>query len=132
MKSYESLKFLGEQHVLVFENEILRDLWVEELIGQISDGMWENTTNSCWAFWYNIKVELGEKNEFLNEYGYDFVGDRNIKANFGFARLIPYVGDRMIEIGLKYDSDYNEKKLRQDLKKISNLIKSKCSKLKVA
>ena len=117
---------------LVFENEILKNLWEEELTGQISDGMWENTANSAWQFWCSVETEVGNKNEFITSQNYFSEFPYNIKTNFGFTRLIPYVGDRMVDMGKKYDPEYNEKKLRKDLQTISKLLKSQIVSKKIA
>lgn len=122
MTDYRILKVQGESWNLTFTNPILVELWNEELSGQISDGMWENTSNSGWPFWCSVKVSIGEENKLIRDDGTNYWA-HNIKRNFGFTRLIPYVGDRMVEIGLKYDPKYNEKKLRKDLQLISKVIK---------
>lgn len=116
------LRFHAESWNLTFNNPILVALWNEELTGQISDGYWENTNNSGWPFWCELKVDLGEENKLSRNDG-NTCWHFNFKRNFGFTRLIPYVGDRMVEIGLKYDPKYNEKKLRKDLQLISKVIK---------
>ena len=109
---------------LVFENEILKQLWDEELTGQISDGMWEDTPNSAWPFWCNIETRVGDKNELVNNSSCSKVYLlQDVKRNFGFTRLIKYIGDEMIEIGKRFDPLYDEKRLRKDLQTISKTIK---------
>ena len=122
MTNYKLLIERGKEWNLTFDNPILVDLWNEELRGQISDGYWENTKNSGWPFWCSINVSVGEENKFIRDDGGNYLY-HGIKRNFGFIRLIPYVGDRMVEIGLKHDPEYNEKKLRKDLQLISKIIK---------
>ena len=119
---YYELK--AKSFILVFENEILKALWDEELTGQISDGMWENTPNSAWPFWCSIKTKVGKNNKLIstNNCSNDYTF-YNIKRNFGFTRLIKYVGDEMVEIGKRFDPSYNEKRLRKDLQTISKTIK---------
>lgn len=71
-------------------------LWEYELIGQLSDGMWENTKPyDHWEFWSDLKSMVG------NNTGVK-VKDTYIHPaynGYNFSRLIEYVGDRMLCIG---------------------------------
>ena len=46
--------------IITFRNQQLLDLWVNEMSGQISDGMWENSSNTEWL-WRNVLLRLGEE-----------------------------------------------------------------------
>lgn len=109
---------MGEQTIFTFKNETQRDLWEHELTGQISDGMWENTLNTGWTYWCNVKSEIGTETKLNGQHPY-----MNIKFNFGFTRLIKYVLEDMLEIGQKYNPNYTEKDLRKDLREISAAMK---------
>ena len=92
-------------------------LWQEELTGQISDGMWENDPRSCWRQWCAADVAVGTPGTV----GYA------PKRGFAFAKLIPIIGDRMVEIGRSVEGpSYDEACLRRDLKEISKAIRTTC------
>jgi hypothetical protein len=105
---------LDTSTIITFKDPIEKALFDEELTGQISDGMWENTRNTEWL--WAAKTQLGDSNaiSFHSYHG---------KTGFRFASLIEHVGDRMIEVGKRFDPDYNEKKLRKNLRNISKIIK---------
>ncbi|MFA5999367.1 MAG: hypothetical protein WC783_00100 [Candidatus Paceibacterota bacterium] len=48
--------------ILIFTDSRLLRLWKEELIGQLSDGYWENRDAANWL-WQNTYAFLGNKNE---------------------------------------------------------------------
>jgi hypothetical protein len=84
-------------------------LWVNELSGQISDGMWENSRPyDHWKFWCRLDVRFGEVASFNR--GGEWVG----KYNYNFANLYKYVGDRMLAIGrmAKAGADPNDRSIR--------------------
>jgi len=116
---HKRLRTAGENIIIKFKNQIQMCLWNDMLTGQISDGMWENTSNTGWQFWCNAKSELNENVPT------HIVGNRtwNVKYNFNFLALIEYVGDEMLEMGKKYDPNYDLKKLRQDLREIKTALK---------
>lgn len=69
-----------------------RAVWTEEIVGQLSDGMWENTSpHDHWKFWNGLKVAEGEPCVTSNTCPR--------KNNYGLTRLIPIIGDRMVAIG---------------------------------
>lgn len=90
-------------------------LWNNELTGQISDGMWENTyPYDHWEFWCKTKaVYHPTDNNLVTNESYKIR-----KNNYGFIRLIPYVGYRMLEDGRKINSSYTLKNLKDDMKLI--------------
>ncbi|MFA6510124.1 MAG: hypothetical protein WCV62_06725 [Candidatus Peribacteraceae bacterium] len=70
-------------------------LWVSELLGQLSDGMWENSNpHDHWKFWHQGEVlytpDAPVSTIELENYAYPK------KVAYGFSRLIPIVGDRML------------------------------------
>jgi len=66
-------------------------LWVTELAGQISDGMWENSgPRDHWKFWCNLTVVPGDVASL------DTCGEWVRKNAYNFAGLYEYVGDRML------------------------------------
>jgi hypothetical protein len=70
-------------------------IWIAELTGQMSDGMWENTTPyGHWRFWSDCEVQLGDENKVETDMPWAIK-----KAGYNFGALIPYVGDRMIAYG---------------------------------
>ncbi|AEO93909.1 gp666 [Bacillus phage G] len=111
------LRETGKNTTLVFENEAMEILWKKELVGQISDGYWENTQNSGWQFWCNVNTTVGSENKLIGKIPYD------IKRNFGFTRLIPYVGDRMVEVIQGVHPGATEKDVRKYLQLISKTLK---------
>lgn len=83
--------------VITFRTQQLYDLWVNEMSGQISDGMWENSNRTEWI-WRNVYVQLGDvtkvevtstwdirrKSFGMTKELWDVVGDRILDEN-GFA-----------------------------------------------
>ena len=102
---------------LIFTKKTQVALFNEELIGQISDGMWENTRNTDWLWMGDVKAEVGEVASIITS------ANRG-KVNYRFTALIEYVGDRMMEICKAIDPNYSEKDLKADLSAISKVIKS--------
>lgn len=117
----EHLTKLGELTSFTFKNQIQKDLWDEELTGQISDGMWENNSKNSWQFWTSVNSTVNTEKATHIESKMSYLPD--IKYAFQFTALIEYVGDRMIEIGKKYNPNYNEKLLRKDLAEIKKAMK---------
>jgi len=69
-------------------------LWDHEIMGQISDGYWENTKpHNHWEFWGNLKTKKGKPE--VQSTGWAS------KKNYAIANssLISIVGDRMINKG---------------------------------
>lgn len=83
--------------IITFRTQQLYDLWVNEMQGQISDGMWENSRHTDWL-WKNTYVRLGDETKVevsnkwsigkksfgMNKELWDIIGDRIIAEN-GFA-----------------------------------------------
>lgn len=87
------------QTIITFRNQQLLDLWVNEMSGQISDGMWENSSNTEWL-WRNVLLRLGEetKVESIAPVG---------RRSFGMSpELWSCVGDRILdENGFESEKD---------------------------
>ena len=65
-------------------------LWVCELLGQISDGMWENTCPlDHYKFWCCMDVQIGDESKVTSTAWCR-------KNGYNFAALFPIVGDRML------------------------------------
>jgi hypothetical protein len=65
-------------------------LWMWEIKGQLSDGMWENTRpfNHC-SFWFNLKVKVGPS--AVNSTNYC------VKKTYNIGGLKQHVGGRMLK-----------------------------------
>jgi hypothetical protein len=91
------MKPIKTPHVLTLTSPSAVSLWKGEFLGQLSDGMWENTRPlDHWRFWHHCDVVLGAVNNL------DFALDnweRPRKVGYNFAALIPIVGDRMLKCG---------------------------------
>lgn len=78
------------QTIITFRNQQLLDLWVNEMSGQISDGMWENSRNTEWL-WRNVLLRGGEetKVETIAPVG---------RRSFGMSsELWSVIGDRILD-----------------------------------
>jgi hypothetical protein len=102
-----------------FRNQAQVILWQEELCGQLSDGMWENSRphdhykRPCAAVVTCNPWQPAGRN-FYHEKHY----------NFASKMLVDCVGERMIQLvstGLKMD--YTLKDLRKDLRDMSDIYK---------
>ena len=85
--------------IITFRNQQLLDLWVNEMSGQISDGMWENSRNTEWL-WRNVFLRLGEETK-VETIG--IIGRRS----FGMtSELWSVIGDRIMdENGFETEKD---------------------------
>jgi len=69
-------------------------LWNWEFTGQISDGMWENTTpHDHWKVWCNLEAKIGKARRSKNTQYHIY------KAGYNLGALKQYVGDRMLAYG---------------------------------
>jgi len=80
---------------IIHLNKVAAALWKHELLGQLSDGMWENDRNSDWRLWFSTRVELTAPGSERVE-----VGSRNPlphrKTSFRFSALKEYILDRLL------------------------------------
>lgn len=91
-----------------------------ELKGQISDGMWENTNpQNHWEAWSNAKVIVDPQNP-----GRNF---RAVKDNYQLnsKNLLEVVGDRMVDdVKKETGKDYGEKAMMKDLADLRKIFKT--------
>jgi hypothetical protein len=96
---------------IYFKNEIQKAIWVQEILGQISDGEWENSIND-WEFWYRlvpvINNTLGWRATRRPQEGDEW--PRN------YSRLD--LGS-MKQIGIDIDPNYTDEQFYTDLNEIS-------------
>lgn len=89
-KMMEKLDEVTNKNTIYFPTYSAIALWKMELLGQFSDGMWENTRPyDHWQAWSNMKVELGSPRR-AHEYSV-------LKDSYNIGALKPIVGDRMLK-----------------------------------
>lgn len=78
--------------IITFRNQQLFDLWINEMSGQISDGMWENSRHTEWL-WRNVLLRIGDETKV------EVVNAWNIgRKSFGMSgELWDIIGDRIME-----------------------------------
>ena len=101
--------------VIVFRTQQLMDLWVNEMQGQISDGMWENCRKTDWL-WRNEAHILGEKTEVKVVYSWQ-VGKKNYPLT---KQLWECVGERILEENGFADKKEATKAWKEILEAIQN------------
>lgn len=83
----------AKKNLFMFRTKAMEDLWNNELVGQISDGAWENSSNNSWEFWGNLPTSVGGKTALRAG------TDELIRKSFDFAgELYDVIGDRMLKI----------------------------------
>lgn len=78
--------------IITFRTQQLFDLWVNEMSGQISDGMWENSPRTEWL-WRDAMVRLGNETK-VEVLGHYVVGRKSFGMN---GELWSVVGDRIMD-----------------------------------
>lgn len=58
LKIREHNNYAKSSHTFVFPNYGEALLWIDEFLGQISDGKYENTSNTKWKWFHDLKVEV--------------------------------------------------------------------------
>lgn len=83
------------QGKIIFLTSSQLALWQCEILGQLSDGMWENSRPSDhWQFWHRLDADIGmEPHVVMTGFG----GPR--RSGYVLTSLIEYVGERMVNIG---------------------------------
>ena len=97
-------------------------LWEKEILGQLSDGMWENSRpHDHWRYWSRLDSEVRAGICALT----GSMGGPQ-KTCYNLSALIPFIGDRMLKIGqdIVGEENYGKKELKQDLKYIRQAMKS--------
>jgi len=73
-------------HTMILESASAVALWHNEISGQISDGMWENSRPfNHWQFWCRLNVVSGETTEFIRTK--DLTGTWLTKRSYAISRL---------------------------------------------
>ena len=108
--------------ILSVRNEVQAALWENEIMGQISDGMWENTQPyDHYEAWCDAEVVVADPDMKL---GRNFFVQ---KDNYSLTTVIQYVGDRMIrEVGRDTGIVLTEKGLRAELVDLKKIMKTHC------
>ena len=78
--------------IITFRTQQLFDLWVNEMSGQISDGMWENSSRTEWL-WRNVILRLGNETK-VEVLGHYVVGRKSFGMN---GELWSVIGDRIMD-----------------------------------
>lgn len=80
--------------IITFRNQQLLDLWINEMSGQISDGMWENSRGTEWL-WKSTWVQLGNETRVECRFSYCPGG---MKKSYPLTKeLWDVVGDRILD-----------------------------------
>lgn len=108
------------KYALVVRNEAQKILFDEELMGQLSDGMWENTRPfDHWKVWADCDVVVAGPDD---EVGRTFYA---AKSNYNFTSrdLLDVVGDRMLEYVQQVDPSYTKERMLEDLKDLKQIVR---------
>lgn len=109
--------------VLAVRNAAQKVLWEEELLGQISDGMWENVgPRDHYRDWMDVTVIVAP----TGHVGRNFHADKD-NYNFANTEFISIVGDRMltaVQAHLGASNHYTMRDLRTDLKDLKTVIRT--------
>lgn len=84
-------QFANVKGTIYLPTKTAKAIWDKEITGQLSDGMWENSTpQNHWRFWTSLESAFGSPGrvEANEEYS----------KGYNLSSLIPYVGDRMISV----------------------------------
>lgn len=78
--------------IITFRTQQLYDLWVNEMSGQISDGMWENSSRTEWI-WRDAMLRLGSETK-VEVYNKWTIGRKSFGMN---GELWSVIGDRIMD-----------------------------------
>lgn len=113
-----SCKKADVKTIITFRNEQLLNLWINEMQGQISDGMWENSRHTDWL-WKDVWYQLGTMTKVEVNYSYH-IGKKSYPL---VKELWDVIGYRMWgerdETGAGYKT---EKEVRAAWKEINEAI----------
>jgi hypothetical protein len=87
----------GTTGTIYFNNLSQLALWDAELVGQLSDGIWEHISpRDHWKFWSDIRAAVDREGppRVVTNYLTQIK-----RRNYAFNRLYAYVGDRMLAYG---------------------------------
>ena len=99
--------------VIVFRTQRLLDLFKKVMLGQISDGMWENSRDTDWL-WRNAAYVLGNETKVVVSYSF-VIGKKNFMIN---SSLWDCIGERILK-ELEYSS---KKEVYADWREIAEAI----------
>lgn len=101
--------------VIVFRTQRLLDLFLKEMQGQISDGMWENSRDTDWL-WRNVACVLGNETRVIVASSF-VIGKKDFMIN---STLWNCIGERILK-----ELDYSSKKeVYADWKEIAEAIRN--------
>lgn len=108
---------------IVMPNERLAVLWVDELLGQLSDGAWENYWAGrldSWQDYYALRITIDEDASypvFRHSRIEDDLPDFLARRDRHDDDLVDVIGERMAEYVQEYGyPDYDEEDVRDDLR----------------
>jgi hypothetical protein len=124
---YRPIPTVNENEKFVFRNQQMKDLWDEELTGQLSDGMWENSWKgdhfNDYHYWCSLKTEIGPETKVITDRPKRFRCFISYNSTF----LLDCIGDRMLKIVQKTEPDATMKTVRAYNTEIANAVrKVKC------
>lgn len=103
-----------------FRNQAQVTLWQEELCGQLSDGVWENSRP---REHYKRPCAAMVTCDIFKPLGKNF--DHSRAYNFASKMLVDCVGERMCEhVSKALKKPYSLKELRKDLRDMSKIFKT--------
>jgi hypothetical protein len=75
-------------------------LWKFEVVGQLSDGHWENATpNDHWKFWHDLVPVLLEDSSADSHVELNAIHQPVLKNAYNIVDLAEVLGDRMVRLG---------------------------------
>ena len=101
--------------VITFRTQRLLDLFKKVMLGQISDGMWENSRDTDWL-WRNAAYVLGNETKVVVSYSF-VIGKKNFMIN---STLWDCIGERILK-ELEYSS---KKEVYADWREIAEAIRN--------
>jgi hypothetical protein len=112
-----------EGEKFTFRKQAIMDLWKEELTGQLSDGMWENSWKGYhfedYNYWGSLPTELNTMTKVVTNH----IGRYRCFIGFNSKFLLDCVGDRMLEIVRKTEPEATMKTVRAYNKEIAAAIR---------
>jgi hypothetical protein len=90
-----------------FRTPIQKTLWDHMILGQLSDGMWENTKPyDHWKFWHELESKVGKP-----AVGFEKTYPCKVDYNLSSSALLDAVGDEMIALGKGTKAGFNHDQL---------------------
>ena len=85
------LRSMAKRMTFQFRTPGMEMLWEKHIPGQISDGMWENSSGNSWVFWSAINTSTGGQTRLSGPIS------GSVRRNFSLLSLIDVVGEEMLE-----------------------------------